>query len=82
MNQVSITSLCLAVTSSGGVMILDERTLIPIGVYVACSAGLGLVIWKASARVQQMLNRFAAIEERLDRLEKVERRVERKVDEL
>ena len=58
----------IAVTS-GAAAIVDESTLIPLGIFCVFTVALVGAAWKVSASVTRAVDRMESVEERLRRVE-------------
>jgi len=67
--QIKIAGIAAATTASGGAAILNEQTLLPLGIFIT---GIGLACiaaWRVSATVTRASDRLQRIEERITTVE-------------
>lgn len=67
--QVKYSGIAAITAASGGAAILNEQTLLPMGIFLAGVSGACFAAWRVSAAVTKASDRLQRMEERLDRIE-------------
>lgn len=67
--QIKYASIAALTAASGGAAILNEQTLLPMGIFIAGISLACVAAWRVSAAVTKASDRLARMEERLDKIE-------------
>lgn len=67
--EIKTTITMLATSSAGGVTVLTEGTLIPIGVFMTGVIVLTTAAWKISAAIQRQSDTITMLDRRIDVVE-------------
>lgn len=75
--------IMLGALTSGAASVINESTLIPLGVtlsvFVGCTWFLTRAAWKVSSSVQKVLNRLESFESRLTNVERDVQTIRKKI---
>lgn len=67
--QIKYAGMAAITTASGGAAILNEQTLLPMGIFIAGISLACVAAWRVSAAVTKASDRLERMEERLDKIE-------------